>query len=101
MSRNLYSILGIEETCSQEDIKKAYRKLALKYHPDKSGDSENFKEIANAYEILGDPSKRQQYDFELKNGPISVNGGFEDMLNNILQGFGFGIKPQNEKPKSP
>jgi curved DNA-binding protein CbpA len=66
--KNYYSILGIKETSSLEDIKKAYRGLSHKFHPDKNnGDgffTEKFKEIQEAYETLRDASKRSKYDFE-------------------------------------
>ena len=60
-----YKILEIEQGATQEEIKSAYRKLCLKYHPDKNKSPEatqKFQEIAQAYEILSDPQKRQQYD---------------------------------------
>lgn len=63
---NYYDILGVEKTASEDDIKKAYRKKAMQYHPDKNpGDTEaeaKFKEVSEAYEIIGDPQKRSQYD---------------------------------------
>lgn len=65
MARDFYKILGLSKGASDEDIKKAYRKLALKYHPDKnkeSGAEEKFKEVAEAYEILSDPKKKEIYD---------------------------------------
>lgn len=66
MAKDLYEILGVPKTASEQEIKKAYRKLALKYHPDKhKGDKEieqKFKEINNAYEVLSDKQKRQNYD---------------------------------------
>lgn len=64
--KDYYKILGIKKEATQDEVKKAYRKLAVKYHPDKnSGDKaaeERFKEISEAYEVLGDPEKRKQYD---------------------------------------
>ena len=57
-----YEILGVAKTASQEDIKKAFHKLAHKYHPDKGGDEKKFKEINEAYQVLSDKSKRAQYD---------------------------------------
>lgn len=62
---NLYEVLGVPKTCSDEDIKKAYRKLALKWHPDRCrepGANEKFQEISNAYNILSDKEKRANYD---------------------------------------
>ncbi|HPU84749.1 MAG TPA: DnaJ domain-containing protein, partial [Candidatus Latescibacteria bacterium] len=64
--RDYYEVLGIERTANDDAVKKAYRKLALKYHPDRNpGDKaaeEKFKELAEAYEVLSDPEKRQRYD---------------------------------------
>jgi molecular chaperone DnaJ len=63
MSEDYYKILGVSKDASDDDIKKAYRKLAHKYHPDKKdGDEEKFKEINSAYQVLSDSQKRQQYD---------------------------------------
>jgi len=66
MAQNHYEILGVSKDSSPEDIKKAYRKLAVQYHPDKNPDSadaeENFKKISHAYEILSDPQKKERYD---------------------------------------
>src|SRR5690606_40926235 len=64
--RDYYDILGISRNDDQAEIKSAYRKLAIKYHPDKNPDNkeaeEKFKEAAEAYEVLSNPEKRQRYD---------------------------------------
>jgi curved DNA-binding protein len=57
-----YQTLGVDKTASQDDIKKAYRKLAAKHHPDRGGDTATFQSIAQAYDTLSDPAKRAQYD---------------------------------------
>lgn len=74
--RDLYQILGVDRTATEEDIRKAYRKLARKYHPDvnKEPDAEQkFKEVKEAYEVLSDPQKRAQYD---RFGHADTTGGF-------------------------
>ena len=90
--RDLYEVLGVSSDVSQEDIKSAYRKLALKYHPDKNPNDkeaeQKFKEAASAYEILGNPGKRERYD---RFGPtaFSQEGGpqnFQD-LGDIFSNF--------------
>ena len=62
MSKNYYNILGVDKKATKDDIKKAFRKLAQKHHPDKGGDEAAFKEITEAYAILGDDRKRREYD---------------------------------------
>ncbi len=92
MGKDYYAILGVSRTASQEEIKKAYRRLAIKYHPDRNpGDKEaeeKFKEAAEAYEILGDPEKRARYD---QFGEAAFSGGgaphYTD-INDIFRHFG-------------
>lgn len=66
MSKNPYDVLGVSKTATADDIKKAYRKLAMKHHPDKNkGDKASeakFKEVSAAYEVLSDEKKRKNYD---------------------------------------
>ncbi|OGZ88403.1 MAG: molecular chaperone DnaJ [Candidatus Staskawiczbacteria bacterium RIFOXYC2_FULL_37_19] len=74
-----YELLGISKTASQDEIKKAFHKLAHKYHPDKGGDEKKFKEINEAYQVLSDTAKRQQYDqfgkvFDQAGGPGGDTG---------------------------
>lgn len=61
-SKNYYDVLGVSKTATEDEIKKAFRKLARKHHPDAGGSEEKFKEINEAYEILSDKKKREQYD---------------------------------------
>ena len=65
-----YELLGVAKDANADEIKKAFRKLALKEHPDKGGDPEKFKEITVAYEVLSDPEKKSRYD---RGGEEAVN----------------------------
>lgn len=85
-----YSILGVSKNASQDEIKKAYRKLAMQHHPDKGGDEEKFKQVNTAYDTLSDPGKRSEYDnpqpqFNWQNGAAGQNP-FGDIFG---QHFGF------------
>ncbi len=76
--KDYYAVLGVSETAEQKDITKAYRKLARQLHPDANPDDpvaeERFKEVSSAYEVVGDPEKRQQYDEVRRMGPVGANG---------------------------
>ena len=76
---DLYGILGIKNTASKEEIKKAYRKASLKHHPDRGGNAEEFKKVNRAYEVLSDPMKKRDYDFK-KNS--NFYGGNSNIFNN-------------------
>lgn len=95
-STKYYEILGVPQSASQDELKKAYRKAAIKNHPDKGGDPEKFKELAQAYEVLSDPEKREIYDEygedALKEG---MGGGGSshnpfDIFESFFGGGGFG-----------
>jgi DnaJ-class molecular chaperone len=75
MLKNYYEILGVEKTATSQEIKIAYRKLALQHHPDKGGSEAKFKELVEAYEILSDPVTRQKYDETGSAPPKSSLGG--------------------------
>lgn len=88
--KDYYQILGVSKTATDEEIKKAYRKLAHKYHPDKSGgDEAKFKELNEAYQVLSDKAKRSNYDRFGTAEPFGAQGaGFGGQ--NPFGGFGFG-----------
>lgn len=104
MNNDYYKILGIEKNASKDEVKRAFRKLAAKYHPDKkTGDEAKFKEISEAYSTLSDDKKRSEYDMYGRSyaggaGPQNgqwgggfgggFQGGVEFDLNDIFQGFG-------------
>ena len=83
--KDYYKVLGVDKKASQDDIKKTYRKLAVKYHPDKNpGDKkaeEKFKEINEAYDVLGDAAKRKKYDELGANWQAYEKGGFPNDFN--------------------
>src|SRR5271157_2185922 len=99
MAEDYYKLLGLDKKATSEDIKRAYRKLALKWHPDKNPNNkaaeEKFKKISEAYAVLSDPKKREEYDtfgsadqFRQRYTQEDIFRGFD--LNDILRSFGFG-----------
>lgn len=98
MAKDYYSILGVSKSASQDDIKRAFRKLAHEHHPDKGGDAEKFKEINEAYQVLGDQEKRARYDqfgsadgqqFGDFGGGQGFPGGFSFDFSQFGDGAGF------------
>jgi len=91
--RDYYEILGVPKNSSKEDIKNAYRKLALQYHPDRNkahGAEEKFKEISEAYAVLSDEEKRKRYDTYGHVGAEEVFRGSEANFDEIFKDMGFG-----------
>lgn len=94
-----YSILGLNKTASDDEIKQAYRKMAMKHHPDRGGDEKRFKEISQAYDVLSSPEKKKMFDMGMDpNNPRSHQGfnqgPFEfhfgtDNINDFFGNFGF------------
>ena len=109
--KDYYKVLGVVSTASDKEITRAYRKLAKQYHPDANpGSEERFKEISAAYDVLGDPEKRKEYDEVRTPGPI---GGFgtpgggtfrmEDMgdLSDLFGGlFGGGGRTRTQRARA-
>ena len=97
MGKDYYKVLGIDKSATQDDVKKAFRKQAHKYHPDKeTGDEAKFKEANEAYQVLGKPEKRQQYDQYGSNfdqqGGFGGGGNWEDFMRQARQGGGGGAQ---------
>jgi len=104
---NYYNILSVNENATAEDIKKSYRRLSMKHHPDRGGNKETFQKINEAYQILGEESKKRVYDIQRKNpfgnlfseGGVSTNiGEMGDMGGLFKMFFGGGGMPNMGEP---
>lgn len=105
---NYYETLGLHRGASSDEIKKAYRSMAMKHHPDRGGDEHRFKEIEEAYRILSDPEKKtlidsgidpnrqQRYSNSWQNGPFEFHFGNHPDMEDIINHFGFGF--QSKRP---
>lgn len=100
-----YDLLDVAPDCSEADLKKAYRKKALRLHPDKGGDPELFKEVSHAYEVLSDPQKRSIYDARGEAG-LSESGGMggmdpQDLFSQLFGGAGGFFGGGGGRPQGP
>merc|ERR1712213_260861 len=90
--RDFYKLLGVERTANQGQIKHAYRKLAMKYHPDKNPGNEEaaekFKELSTAYAVLSDPNKKRQYDLHGEDGSIQELGTMGRLFGALISKAG-------------
>ncbi len=103
---NHYDTLGVSTSATPDEIKKAFRKLASQHHPDKGGDTAKFQDIQAAYDTLGDPGKRQQYDLERSGNPgmrFTVNGhpfdgfgGVPPGMEDFFKNFNFNVRRQKQ-----
>jgi DnaJ-class molecular chaperone len=110
-----YSTLGVQRNASEDEIKKAYRKLAMKHHPDRGGDEATFKKISEAYDVLSDPKKKEVFDLggdpnqqgggpwgnSFNQGPFEFhfgggNPGMDDIFSRFGFGGGFGQRPMRK-----
>src|ERR1035437_9991348 len=90
MSKDYYNILGVSKSASKDEIKKAFYKLAHKYHPDKKeGNEAKFKEVNEAYQVLSDDAKRSKYD-QFGSGFENMNQGYGSTQQGGFEGFDFG-----------
>ncbi len=109
-----YSTLGVQRNASEDEIKKAYRKLAMKHHPDRGGDEATFKKISEAYDVLSDPKKKEIFDLggdpnqqggqwgnSFNQGPFEFHfgggpAGMDDIFSRFGFGGGFGQRPMRK-----
>ena len=102
-NRDYYDVLGVSKTDNDEEIRRAFRKMAMQYHPDRNkeaGAEEKFKEINEAYQVLSDSKKRAQYDSFGRAG-MGANGGFDRPFDgfDVFGGFGDIFDSFSEMPR--
>src|SRR5665213_1983410 len=91
--KDYYKVLGVVSTATDKEITRAYRKLAKQYHPDANpGTEDRFKEIAAAYDVLGDPAKRKEYDEVRRMGPATAGFGGAGYGAHNAGGFNFNVE---------
>jgi curved DNA-binding protein len=97
--KDLYAILGVAKNATADEIKRAYRKLAMQHHPDRGGDQTRFQEVQQAYDVLGDESRRAQYDSpQPQNANFGFGGNFQDIFDMFARGGGgFGQSQQHQQ----
>jgi len=96
----LYKTLGVDNDAGKEEIKKAYRKLAIEHHPDKGGNEDKFKEISEAYNTLSDDKKRQQYDIQQRGSEFQFDMPFDFGPDSIFSGMFGGHSAKKKKIKT-
>lgn len=94
-----YELLGVEKNATASEIKRAYRKLAMKHHPDKGGDEMHFKKVSEAYDVLSDPEKKDLYDKYGKEGLEQGGGGMRNPDDIFNMFFGGGGRSRQRGPK--